>query len=240
MTSTARCGHARVGSREATVARHRADHAPSDAASRSSAASPIRRRMSAGSAAAAMIRLVLSMWSATEPPGRRPLSDSEGFVRGGASARTAARSSGGGKLVICAAAVEPADVPMIRSAAVRSTPDANKPAMTPISHAWPADPPPPSTRARLRGTRMREGLADGPCRRRCGCRSAVVFGHDWPTSRTGAPGRLNCVSRHREARTRSSTRSSHLLSCRLLRSVPGVPWGRQATFARRPALLWQP
>src|SRR5271170_3851570 len=59
-----------------------------------------------------------------------------------------ASSSAGVALVIWAAAVEPADVPMIRSASVTSNPASNRPAMTPISHALPADPPPPRTNAR--------------------------------------------------------------------------------------------
>ena len=50
--------------------------------------------------------------------------------------------------VIWAAAVDPADVPMIRSASVTSNPASKRPAMTPISHALPADPPPPRTNAR--------------------------------------------------------------------------------------------
>jgi hypothetical protein len=60
----------------------------------------------------------------------------------------AASSSVGVSLVIWAAAVDPADVPMIRSASVTSNPAANRPAMTPINHALPVDPPPPRTNAR--------------------------------------------------------------------------------------------
>ena len=51
-------------------------------------------------------------------------------------------------LVIWAAAVDPADVPTIRSASVTSNPASKRPAMTPISHAFPADPPPWRTNAR--------------------------------------------------------------------------------------------
>src|SRR5580692_12835521 len=48
----------------------------------------------------------------------------------------------------CAAAVAPDDVPISRSAAsVISMPASASPAMTPIVHACPADPPPPRTRA---------------------------------------------------------------------------------------------
>ena len=56
-------------------------------------------------------------------------------------------------LVIWAAAVDPADVPMIRSASVTSIPASNRPAMTPITQALPADPPPPRTNARSLTTR---------------------------------------------------------------------------------------
>src|ERR1700684_2824065 len=48
----------------------------------------------------------------------------------------------------CAAAVAPDDVPITRSAAsVISMPASASPAMTPIVHACPADPPPPRTSA---------------------------------------------------------------------------------------------
>jgi hypothetical protein len=60
----------------------------------------------------------------------------------------------GPALVIWAAAVDPADVPMIRSAKVTSKPASNRPAMTPISHALPADPPPPRTNAVPVGAEM--------------------------------------------------------------------------------------
>jgi hypothetical protein len=59
-----------------------------------------------------------------------------------------ASSWAGLALLIWAATVDPADVPMIRSASVTSSPASNRPAMTPISHALPADPPPPKTSAR--------------------------------------------------------------------------------------------
>src|SRR5580693_2719521 len=52
-------------------------------------------------------------------------------------------------LVIWAATVDPADVPMMRSASVRSTPASARPAMRPSCHALPAAPPPARTRARL-------------------------------------------------------------------------------------------
>src|SRR5580693_1741725 len=52
-------------------------------------------------------------------------------------------------LVIWAATVDPADVPMMRSAAVTSTPASDRPAMRPSSHALPAAPPPARTKARL-------------------------------------------------------------------------------------------
>src|SRR5215469_12648221 len=52
-------------------------------------------------------------------------------------------------LVIWAATVDPADVPMTRSASVTSTPASDRPAMRPSSHALPAAPPPARTKARL-------------------------------------------------------------------------------------------
>jgi hypothetical protein len=55
----------------------------------------------------------------------------------------------GGAPAIWAAVVDPADVPMIKSASVTSNPASNRPAMIPINHALPVDPPPPSTSARL-------------------------------------------------------------------------------------------
>jgi hypothetical protein len=60
-----------------------------------------------------------------------------------------AKSLGGRvELVIWAAAVDPADVPIVRSASVASNPASNRPVITPIDHALPADPPPPKTKAR--------------------------------------------------------------------------------------------
>ncbi len=44
---------------------------------------------------------------------------------------------------------QPAEVPMTRSASARSTPSSARPAISPISHATPVTPPPPSTSARL-------------------------------------------------------------------------------------------
>ena len=114
------------------------------------------RRMSAASSAAAMISLVLRIWSATGPMGTRPPSDPTGPVRcWGAAERMSASSWVGLAPVIWAAAVDPADVPMIRSASVTSNPASNRPAMTPISHALPADPPPPRTNARRPAARTR-------------------------------------------------------------------------------------
>src|ERR1700691_485562 len=112
--------------------------------------------MSAASSAAAMISLVLRIWSATGPMGTRPPPDPTGPVRGwGAAERMSAGSGVGLALVIWAAAVDPADVPMIRSAWVTSNPASNRPAMTPIDHALPADPPPPRTTARSPAARAR-------------------------------------------------------------------------------------
>src|SRR5260370_42425043 len=58
-------------------------------------------------------------------------------------------SAGRVPLVIWAATVDPADVPMMRSASVTSTPASDRPAMRPSSHALPAAPPPARTKARL-------------------------------------------------------------------------------------------
>src|ERR1700729_1172965 len=60
-------------------------------------------------------------------------------------------SAGRVPLVIWAATVDPADVPMMRSASVASTPASDRPAMMPISHALPAAPAPPRTQARWGG-----------------------------------------------------------------------------------------
>jgi hypothetical protein len=48
---------------------------------------------------------------------------------------------------ISAPTIAPADVPTIRSAVERFTPRCAKPAASPVSHALPTGPPPPSTRA---------------------------------------------------------------------------------------------
>src|SRR5580692_5603614 len=64
-------------------------------------------------------------------------------------------------LVIWAATVDPADVPMMRSAAVTSTPASDRPAMRPSSHALPAAPPPARTRARLAESEVVVGLMRG-------------------------------------------------------------------------------
>src|SRR5579863_7054509 len=58
-------------------------------------------------------------------------------------------SAGRVPLVIWAATVDPADVPMMRSASVTSIPASDRPAMRPSSHALPAAPPPARTKARL-------------------------------------------------------------------------------------------
>ena len=58
-------------------------------------------------------------------------------------------SAGPVPLVIWAATVDPADVPMMRSASVTSTPASDRPAMRPSSHALPAAPPSARTKARL-------------------------------------------------------------------------------------------
>src|SRR5690349_13727130 len=84
-----------------------------------------------------------------EVPGERvPPDPAEPAGGEDAWARIAARSSVGRAALIWAATVDPADVPMIRSASVTSAPASNRPARTPISQALPAAPPPPRTNAR--------------------------------------------------------------------------------------------
>src|SRR3954447_8507192 len=62
----------------------------------------------------------------------------------------AAYSSAGRVLLVTwAATVDPADVPMMRSASVTSTPASDSPLMRPSSHALPAAPAPARTKARL-------------------------------------------------------------------------------------------
>lgn len=121
------------------MARHCACLELPDAASISSAAAPSLRRMSAASLAAPMISLVFSIMAAARMVGEGPPPDPAVPVGGwDAWARIAAKSSGGWAPPIWAATVDPADVPMIRSAWVTSVPTSNRPAMTPISHALPA------------------------------------------------------------------------------------------------------
>jgi hypothetical protein len=80
-------------------------------------------------------------------------------------------SAGRVPLVIWAATVDPADVPMMRSASVTSTPASDRPAMRPSSHALPAAPPPARTKARLFelpaclvASTCWSGIAQFPCR----------------------------------------------------------------------------
>jgi hypothetical protein len=82
------------------------------------------------------------------------------------------RSAGRVPLVIWAATVDPADVPMIRSASITSTRAADRPAMKPSSHALPAAPPPARTKARLSelpdclvASTCWPGIGQFPCRR---------------------------------------------------------------------------
>ena len=95
-----------------------------------------------------MILLILARWSITglvPSLGADPAGTGRG---GGAVARIASNSSAGVAPEIWAAAVEPADVPMVRSAVVTSSPASDSPAITPISQAFPVEPPPPRTSAR--------------------------------------------------------------------------------------------
>ena len=80
-------------------------------------------------------------------------------------------SAGRVPLVIWAATVDPADVPMMRSASVTSTPASDRPAMRPSSHALPAAPPPARTKARLSelpaclvASTCWSGIGQFPCR----------------------------------------------------------------------------
>ena len=80
-------------------------------------------------------------------------------------------SAGRVPLVIWAATVDPADVPMMRSASVTSTPASDRPAMRPSSHALPAAPAPARTKARLfelpaclAASTCWSGIGQFPCR----------------------------------------------------------------------------
>ena len=120
----------------------------------SMADAPNLRRISVMSVEALMMFPVRSMWSVTGlgpdptwPDAARPdRTWSVGCC--GAAATMALNSSGGVAPASWAAAVDPAEVPMVRSAVVTSSPASNRPAMTPISHALPVEPPPPRTKAR--------------------------------------------------------------------------------------------
>src|SRR4051794_15791564 len=69
-------------------------------------------------------------------------------------------SAGRAPLVIWAATVDPADVPMMTSASVTSTPTSHRPAMRPSSHALPAAPAPARTNAlALAVARLSSGIA---------------------------------------------------------------------------------
>lgn len=59
---------------------------------------------------------------------------------------------------------EPADVPMITSAAARSIPISASPAIRPVSQAMPVIPPPPRTSARLSMTVIYTWLCVRPAR----------------------------------------------------------------------------
>ena len=161
--STVRSGQCGLGSRAATVDRHCACQVPSDAAARSSAAAHIARRRSAASRAESMIARILSRWSVTGRVEERRASAGPAPAPGPVS-RMAASSSCGVAPPSWAAAVEPADVPMVRSAVVTSSPASARPARTPISHALPVDPPPPRTSARspAAGTRWVASTCGAP------------------------------------------------------------------------------
>ena len=93
-----------------------------------------------------MTAAVVSMWVTTGEWEGRPGPDAPG--RDGRMAfRMSANSAGGAAPATWAAAVAPAEVPIVRSAVVTSSPASNRPARTPISQALPVDPPPPRTSA---------------------------------------------------------------------------------------------
>ena len=109
---------------------------------------PIARHRSAAELAAAPIALIRSNTVVIGRDGGCFRLCSTGRI--GGDSTEASSSAVGIPLRTCAAAVAPAEVPITRSArSARSRPASARPAMTPISHAFPAAPPPPRTRARL-------------------------------------------------------------------------------------------
>src|SRR5580700_10729148 len=84
-------------------------------------------------------------------------------------------SAGPVPLVIWAATVDPADVPMMRSASVTSIPASDRPAMRPSSHALPAAPPPARTNARLSELPACLAASEVVVELKCGVEEGVVF-----------------------------------------------------------------
>src|SRR4051794_13149026 len=112
----------------------------------------------------------------------------------------AASSSGGEALATWTAAVEPADVPTIKSASVTSSPASKRPAMTPTTHALPVDPPPPRTSARdvFMGVAFRD-LPGGalPVATRAVARSWTAGEHPlWTLRSWGSPPTVDHDRRH--------------------------------------------
>ncbi|MCU1571301.1 MAG: hypothetical protein JWR33_2042 [Naasia sp.] len=78
-----------------------------------------------------------------------------------AAAEMAACISAGAALVTWAAVVDPADVPMMRSASVRSSPASARPARTPISQALPVRPAPRTGARSVAVVDGERGIAEG-------------------------------------------------------------------------------
>ena len=95
-----------------------------------------------------MIAAVLAMMSATGRSARGRGRVRSGRAVAGPRGEDVGEQIAGSALVIWAAAVDPAEVPTIRSASVTSTPAPKRPATMPITQALPVDPAPPRTNAR--------------------------------------------------------------------------------------------
>ena len=135
VTLSARAGQVLLYSRSSNTFRRSA----SGMVGAASAHLPIRARARAG------CWLVLTSHSSL--PMKPQLIRTAGSGSGGASwARYSASSSC--PEVMSAPTTEPAEVPMITSAAMRSMPSPASPAISPVSQATPVIPPPPRTSAR--------------------------------------------------------------------------------------------
>ncbi|MFI0470163.1 hypothetical protein ACH347_39350 [Saccharopolyspora sp. 5N102] len=140
-------GHSGRGNLAATIARRCPAVGPS-VESLSNPNAPIARCRSAAEVVAAEVALIRSNTVAIGRDGDRFRFCPTG--RTGSDSTEADSSAAGIRLRTCAAAVAPAEVPTTKSAAsVISRPASARPAMMPISHAFPVAPPPPRTRATL-------------------------------------------------------------------------------------------